>query len=76
MGDFFLKSKLKLVTFSKVIRINSFVLVLFFLLGSSCGGVVKFLLAEQGVRGSNMGLATSISEIGALLFPSRNMTER
>ena len=33
-------------------------------------------LAEQGVWGSNPGLATLISEIRYLLLPSRDMTER
>ena len=33
-------------------------------------------LAEQGVRGSIPGLATSISEIGYLLLLSRDVTER
>ena len=37
---------------------------------------LSFWLAEQGVRGSNLGLATWISEIGYLLHPSRNMIER
>ena len=34
------------------------------------------LLAEQEVRGSILGLAAANSEIGYLLFPSRDMTER
>ena len=40
--------------------------------------VVEWLsswLAEQEVRGSIPGLATWISEIGYLLFPSRDMAE-
>ena len=41
--------------------------------------VVEWLsswLAEQGVPCSNLGLTTCISEIGYLLLPSRDMTER
>ena len=33
-------------------------------------------LAEQEVRGSIPGLAATISEIGYLLLPSRDMAER
>ena len=38
--------------------------------------ILAYATAEQGVRCSNPGLATSISEIVYLLLPSRDMTER
>ena len=37
--------------------------------------MVKLLACEQGIWCSNLGLATSISEDGHLLLPSRNVTE-
>ena len=45
-------------------------------LDSSGGAVVSSWLAEQEVRGSIPGLAATISEIGHLLLPSRDMAER
>ena len=42
------------------------------------GAVVQWLssrLAEQEVRGSIPGLAATISEIGYILLPSRDMAE-
>ena len=43
---------------------------------SSGGVVVKLLAYRAGGRGSIPGLASTISEIGYLLLPSRNMAER
>ena len=43
---------------------------------SSGGVVVSSWLVEQEVWGSILGLAATISEIGYLLLPSRDMVER
>ena len=40
-----------------------------------CSGFKSSWLAEQEVRGSILGLATTISEIGYLLLPSRDMAK-
>ena len=57
-------------------RMPLYMIVLHNVIGSSGGVVVKLLACGAEGRGSIPGLAATISEIGYLLLPSRDMAER
>ena len=68
-------TKCELDIFTHVHRQQEFALPQFLESGGG-EGWFSFSLAEQVVRDSNQGLSTSISKIGHILVPSRDMTER